>query len=101
MTPLVLLTQLASLDATVTMYHVNPSRFGPVPRNTDAADALGDIFFEMFEVLTVPLACTDPTIPPEQKPFECRNLESTDPTDVVNKVTLDVDSHYSGCALRA
>jgi len=89
----------ARLDATVTMYHVNPERFGPVPRNTDAADALGDLFFEMFEVLTVPLACSDPTVPEERKPFECKNLEVTDPSDVINQVTLDVDSHYSGYAM--
>jgi hypothetical protein len=90
---------LASLDSRVTMYHVNPLRFGPVPRNTDAADVVGDIFFDMLEVLSVPLACADPTIPASKKPFECKNLESTDPTDVLNKVTLDVDSRYSGYAM--
>uniref|UniRef100_A0A7S0LIH3 Uncharacterized protein n=1 Tax=Coccolithus braarudii TaxID=221442 RepID=A0A7S0LIH3_9EUKA len=53
----------------------------------------------MFEQLSIPLACTDPTIPDSKKPFECKNLESTDPTDVVNKVTLRVNSNYSAYAM--
>jgi len=88
-----------ALDKTVTMYHVNPLRFGPVPRNMDAADAAGDIFFELFEVLTIPLACDDPTVPSSRKPFECRNLETNDPTTVVNKVELRIDSNYSNYAM--
>jgi len=99
--PLALLTLAGAgvLDTTVTMYHVNPQRFGPIPRNTDAADVTGDLFFQLFEVLTVPLACSDPTVPSWRKPFECRNLETTDPSDVVNKVTLRVDSNYSAYAM--
>ena len=81
------------------MYHVNPRRFGPVPRNMDTADVTGDLFFELFEVLAIPLACNDPTVPSWQKPFECHNLESNDKTDVVNKVTLKVNSSFSGYAM--
>lgn len=33
------------LDKTVTMYHVNPTRFGPIPRDMDTADAVGDILY--------------------------------------------------------
>jgi len=90
---------VGKLDKSVTMYHVNPLRFGPVPRNTDAADVTGDLFFELFEVLSVPLACDDPTVPSWRKPFECRNLETNDPSDVVNKITLRVDSDFSGYAM--
>ena len=97
--PLLLpLLPLSALDKTITMYHVNPKRFGPVPRDMDAADVAGDLFFELFEVLSLPLMCTDPELPAWRKPFQCRNLEVNDPTDVVNKVTLKVDSHFSGCA---
>ena len=101
MAPLFLLAAAThgTLDKTVTMYHVNPIRFGPIPRDTNTADVTGDLFFELFEVLSIPLACSDPTVPPDRKPFECRNLESNDPSDVVNKITLNLDSHFSGYAM--
>ena len=82
----------------VVMYHVNPKRFGPIPLNMDTADEAGDLFFEMMEVLTVPLACTDPTRDPGSG-FECNNPEAYDPTDVVNKLTLTVTGGYSGYAM--
>ena len=88
---------LGGLDKTVTMYHVNPIRFGPVPRNMDTADVVGDLFFELFEVLSIPLACDDPTVPPWEKPFECKNRETNDPTTVVNKLTVRVNSSFSEC----
>ena len=90
---------LSTLDKRVTMYHVNPQHFGPIPRNMDTADAVGDIFFELFEVLSIPLACADPSIPPWRKPFECHNLETNNPSDVVNKLTLDVNSNFSEYAM--
>ena len=37
---------VAMLDK-MTMYHVNPARFGPVPRDTDTADVAG-IFSSSF-----------------------------------------------------
>jgi hypothetical protein len=73
---------LCVLDMDLTMYHVNPVRYGPIPLNTDTADVTGDLFFELFEKLSIPLACNDPTVPAKDRPFECRNLESDDPTDV-------------------
>merc|ERR1719401_946561 len=90
---------IGALDEQVTMYHVNPLRFGPIPRNMDTADVTGDLFFELFEVLTIPLACSDPSVPASRKPFECRNLEANDPTTVVNKLTLEVNSTFSGYAM--
>lgn len=92
-------TALGGLDKTVTMYHVNPQRFGPVPRDMDAADVPGDLFFELFESLSIPLACNDPTVPKWKKPFECNNLETNDPTTVVNKLHIRVDSNFSQYAM--
>ncbi len=39
------------------MYHVNEHKFGPIPLNMDTGDALGDMFFDMFEVIIQPLIC--------------------------------------------
>ena len=86
------------LDKELTMYHVNPLRFGPVPINTDAADAAGDLFFELFEVLTLPLQC-EKKRKGHHLPFNCRNLEIGRPDDVVNKVTLRVNSNFSSYAM--
>tara|TARA_B110001452_G_scaffold211127_1_gene181595 strand:- start:513 stop:1553 length:1041 start_codon:yes stop_codon:yes gene_type:complete len=82
----------------VVMYHVNPRRFGPVPLNMDTADEAGDLFFEMMQVLPVPLACSDPHRDPHSG-FECENPEAIDPTDVVNKLTLTVEGGFSGYAM--
>ena len=90
---------VTALDSTRTIYHVNPLRFGAVPRNMDTADPLGDLFFELFEVFTVPLACADPSVPAWRKPFECWNLETTDQSDVISKVTIRVNSSFSQYAM--
>ena len=82
----------------VVMYHVNPQRFGPVPLNMDTADEAGDLFFELMEVLTVPLACSDPKRD-QRSHFECDNPEADDPTDVVNKITLTVTQGFSEYAM--
>ena len=87
------------LDKTVTMFHVNPRRYGPIPINMDTADAVGDLFFELMESMTVPLACADKTVPAKEKPIECENPEASDPTDVVNKLTVQVNSNYSQYAM--
>ena len=87
------------LDERITMYHVSPRHFGPVPRNMDTADPAGDLFFELMEVLSIPLACSDPTVPAWKRPFECNNLETNDSSDVVNKVTLQVNSNFSAYAM--
>lgn len=91
---LIAATTALPLDITRTIYHVNPLRFGPIPRDTDTADPVGDLFFEMQQVLNFPLECTDESIPPEKRPFNCRNLE-VDSTDVLNKITVDMNSNFS------
>ena len=89
-------TSALVLDKEVTMYHVNPLKFGPIPVNMDAADVAGDFFFQLFEVLTVPLACEKAQYP---KPFECRNLEVVAPDELVNKLTVKVTSNFSSYAM--
>ena len=80
------------------MYHVNPKRFGPIPINMDTADAAGDLFFEMMESLIAPLECSDPARDPRSH-FACDNPEADDPTDVINKLTVEVTGGYSEYAL--
>ena len=82
----------------IAVYHVNPLHEGVLPLNMDTADEAGDLFFEMMEVLTVPLACSDPHRSP-QSGFNCDNPEAADPTDVVNKLTLTVSGGFSGYAM--
>lgn len=81
----------------LTMYHVNPRKYGPVPVNMDTGDARGDLFFDLMQVLTVPLACADKNA--SNHPYNCKNAEATSPTDVVNKITLEVRDEYSGYAM--
>ena len=88
------LAPVAREGTDVVMYHVNPERFGPVPVNMDTADASGDLFFELMQVLTVPLACTDKNV--TRRPFNCDNPEAVDPTDVVNKITITTYADTSG-----
>ena len=81
----------------LTMYHVNPRKYGPVPVNMDTGDARGDLFFDLMQVLTVPLACADKSV--SHHSFNCNNPEATSPNDVVNKITLEVRNGYSGYAM--
>ena len=90
------LAHSAPTSEVVTMYHVNPKHFGPIPINMDTADEAGDLFFELMEVLTVPLACTDPARDPSSS-FSCDNPEADDPSDVVNKLTVSVTGGFSSC----
>ncbi len=34
----------------ITIYHVNPVSFGPYPINMNTADAVGDLYFDMYQV---------------------------------------------------
>ena len=71
------------------LYHVGPRHYGPNPADSDTADAAGDFFFEMFEVISIPLACGDTDVCPGWNcPFECRNPEASDPDGVINKIVL-------------
>jgi hypothetical protein len=37
----------------ITVFHINPREEGPIPLNMDTGDALGDLFFDMMEVICV------------------------------------------------
>ena len=81
----------------ITVFHVNEHRYGAVPVNMDTGDATGDLFFDLLEVLISPLACQNQTKPPHHGgPDPCSNPEAVGPDLMVNKVTLEVDSRYSG-----
>ena len=44
----------------MTVYHVNPSVYGPVPINEDTADLLGDMYFDLRSV-GLPIECANPS----------------------------------------
>jgi len=39
----------------ITVFHVNEHKFGAVPLNMNTGDAVGDMFFDMIEVIGTPL----------------------------------------------
>ena len=84
----------------ITVYHVNELRFGAIPVNMDTGNALGDMFFDMLEVIMHPLACPNGThtVTPAYYPNPCLNPEAVGADLRVNKLTLEVDSRYSGYA---
>lgn len=72
----------------ITVYHVNPGHFPPIPVNMDTADVLGDMFFDMrSKALSIECA-QDP------RSHDCTNPEVTAPDLTVNKLILEVDSRY-------
>ena len=75
-----------------------------VPRHTTCAqDSVGDMFFDLLEVLPYPLACpngTHTSYPKNRGPNPCTNPEAAGASLMVNKLTLEVDSRFSGCELR-
>ena len=80
----------------ITVYHVNEAKFGPVPINMDTGDAVGDLFFDMLEVISLPLRCGKNKPPPNPHgPDFCKNQEAAGPDLRVNKLTLEVDSRFS------
>jgi len=84
----------------ITVYHVNPHKFGAIPVNMDTGDALGDMFFDMLEVIMYPLSCSNGTHTPAPSKFynPCLNPEAGGADLMVNKLTLEVDDRYSGYA---
>jgi len=78
----------------ITVYHVNPSAAGAIPVNMDTGDALGDLFFDLFEVIIYPLACPSG----QASGGRCQNPEASGDLNV-NKLTLEVDSRFSGYAM--
>ena len=79
----------------ITVYHVNPHKYGAIPVNMDTGDATGDLFFDLFEVMMSPLECASGTKTPGHS---CSNPEATGKDLMVNKLTLEVDSRYSAYA---
>jgi len=82
----------------ITVYHVNPHQYGAVPINMDTGDAVGDMFFDLFEVIINPLACPNGSASPSSMGHVCTNPEAVAPDLMVNKLTLEVDMQYSGYA---
>ena len=103
----VLLSALSSLSIdpkhakNITVYHVNEHKFGAIPVNMDTADALGDMFFDMLEVIPYPLSCPDGPDTPWDKPYPspCTNPETAGVDLRVNKLTLEVDERFSQYAM--
>jgi hypothetical protein len=84
----------------ITVYHVNEHKYGAIPVNMDTGDALGDMFFDMLEVIMYPVGCPNGTHTPSPSKFfnPCLNPEAGGEDLMVNKLTLEVDSRYSGYA---
>ena len=78
----------------ITVYHVNEHKAGAIPVNMDTGDAAGDLMFDLMMVLMVPLACNAQN--GSHSSWICSNPEAVGQSLVVNKVTLEVDKHYSG-----
>jgi len=95
---LTLPTTLRGIDpahaVNITVYHVNPLRYGPKPINMDTGDEAGDMFFDFHNVLIMPLQCPNGAA----SGHGCANPEALAPDLMVNKVILEVDSRYSGYA---
>ena len=94
-----LLTVVPAVDpryaTNITVFHVNPHRFGAIPINMDTGDATGDLFFDLLEVLIAPLACANHTPSPSPHhhhhgPDPCVNPEAVGSNLMVNKGTLEV-----------
>lgn len=77
----------------ITVYHINPAKAGAIPVNMDTGGAPGDLFFDLFEVIIYPLTC--PNGPASGR--QCGNPEASGDLNV-NKLTLEVDSRFSGYA---
>lgn len=73
----------------ITVYHVNPKKYGAIPIDMDSGDALGDLMFDLSSVYLLPLACPDRWDP------ACKNHEASDDDLVVSKLTLEVDTRFS------
>lgn len=84
----------------ITVFHVNEHKYGAIPLNMDTGDAVGDMFFDMIEVIGVPLFCPNGSNTSHEgpSPNPCVNPEAVGENLVVNKLTLEVDSRFSGYA---
>merc|ERR1719221_1629288 len=87
----------------ITVYHVNPHQYGAIPIDMDTGDAGGDMFFDLFQVMIQPLECANKSANTSKSHHHhhghtCTNQEAIAPNLMVNKLTLEVDSRYSGYA---
>jgi len=66
----------------------------------NTGDNTGDLFFDLLEVVIAPLACQNHTnsSTPSHGPDPCANPEAIGDYLMVNKLTLEVDSRFSGYA---
>merc|ERR1711998_418627 len=87
----VALTAGASALKNITVFHVNPREYGPNPINMDTGDAAGDMFFDMHNVIIMPLECPHGAA----SGGSCTNPEAVAPDLMVNKVVLEVAEPYS------
>ena len=72
----------------ITVYHVNEHKYGAIPVNMDTGDALGDMFFDMLEVIMYPVGCPNGTHTPSPSKFfnPCLNPEAGGEDLMVNKL---------------
>ena len=77
----------------ITVYHVNEHKAGAIPVNMDTGNAVGDLMFDLMMVLMVPLSCNAQN--GSHSSSTCGNPEAVGQDLVVNKLTLEADSHYS------
>merc|ERR1719183_557479 len=82
----------------ITVFHVNEQKFGAIPINMDTGDAVGDMFFDMLEVIAQPLVCQNKSHHKGFGPDPCANQEAAGKNLRVNKLTLEVDSRFSAYA---
>lgn len=78
----------------ITVFHVNPKQYGPNPLNMDTGDAAGDMFFDMHNVIIMPLECPHGAASGRG----CTNPEAVADDLMVNKIVLEVNTDYSGYA---
>ena len=85
---ILLLSSISAPDGftNVTVFHVNPASYAPVPLNMNTGDALGDMYFDIRSV-GLPLECAsgDPTTA-----HDCDNAEVVSNDLVITKLTLQV-----------
>ena len=84
----------------ITVFHVNEHQFGPIPLNMNTGDALGDMFFDISQVINRPLKCPNGSATPDPPhgPNICKNPEAGGDDLRTNKLTLEVDRRFSGYA---
>ena len=85
---LLLATTVTSKSTSITVYHVNPSRYPVMPINMDTADRNGDMFFSMRSIVQ-PIECAN-----DPSSHDCTNVEVTSNSLVITKLILEVELPY-------